>query len=163
VAAVGSEGLAEIAIRLPSRAIRERKLITAVHAVAALSRIASARPARRDRITRASLRVEHLAFETPACHNILMGHVKPGELPEQAAMREVREEAGIVATARGFVGRVHSVRSSRRVEVSYFVLDFLGDASPDDDRETPWCTPAQARRLLSDDELRVVLDRTLAR
>ena len=90
------------------------------------------------------------------------GHVEPGESGEQAATREVREEAGVVAVVRGFLGRERYTRGLQRVEVSYYVLDCLGDAPADEDRETRWCTPAQARRLLSFEELRVLLDRAYA-
>jgi 8-oxo-dGTP pyrophosphatase MutT (NUDIX family) len=51
------------------------------------------------------------------------GHVEPGESRAQAATREVREEAGVVATVRGFVGRERYMRGPRPVEVSYYVLD----------------------------------------
>jgi 8-oxo-dGTP pyrophosphatase MutT (NUDIX family) len=89
------------------------------------------------------------------------GHVEHGESCEQAAAREVREEAGVVATVRGLVGRERHLRGPQRVEVSYYVLDCLGDAPADEDRETRWCTPAEARRLLSFEELKVLLDRAL--
>jgi diadenosine hexaphosphate hydrolase (ATP-forming) len=90
------------------------------------------------------------------------GHVEPGESCEQAATREVREEAGVVATVRGFLGRERYTRGLQRVEVSYYVLDCLGDAPADEDREARWCTPAEARRLLSFEELKVLLDRALS-
>ncbi len=32
------------------------------------------------------------------------GHIEPGELPEQAAMREIREEAGIVVALAAPIG-----------------------------------------------------------
>jgi len=73
-------------------------------------------------------------------------------------MREARnlvlQAGGIVLRRQACRSRVLVVRSSDerhwlfpkgRVEVLYFVLDWLGDAPADEDRETRWCTPAEGR------------------
>jgi 8-oxo-dGTP pyrophosphatase MutT (NUDIX family) len=87
------------------------------------------------------------------------GHVERGETPEEAAVREVREEAGVVAEVRAFIGRERFLRGGCTVEVSYYLLDYQGDAPCDEDREARWCTPGQARRLVSFDGLKNMLDR----
>jgi 8-oxo-dGTP pyrophosphatase MutT (NUDIX family) len=89
------------------------------------------------------------------------GHVEPGETRCETAAREAREEAGVVADHGRFVGRASYERGRRVVEISYYRLDYLGDAPADESRDTRWCTPAQARRLLSFPELVSFLDRAL--
>jgi 8-oxo-dGTP pyrophosphatase MutT (NUDIX family) len=89
------------------------------------------------------------------------GHVEAGETPREAAAREAREEAGVVGQAGRFVGRHRYERGRRLVEVSYYRLDYLGDAPADEDRDTRWCTPAEARRILSFPELVSFMDRAL--
>ena len=51
------------------------KMITANHAISALSRIAEAKPAFRRRITSALLKVEHYTYDTEECRNIALGKV----------------------------------------------------------------------------------------
>lgn len=55
------------------RMLRNGKLITANHAVAALGRIANARPELRHAITGELLKVERYTFETSECRNIVIG------------------------------------------------------------------------------------------
>lgn len=50
-------------------------LITANHAISALSDMALAHPQYRQEITSELLRVEHCTFETEECHNIALGKV----------------------------------------------------------------------------------------
>jgi 8-oxo-dGTP pyrophosphatase MutT (NUDIX family) len=89
------------------------------------------------------------------------GHVERGETHEEAAVREVREEAGVVADGGPPLGRVRYLRGTHPVEVSYFLLEYRGDADSDEDREIRWCTPSQAERLLSFPDLQRVLERAL--
>ena len=53
------------------------------------------------------------------------GHIEPGETPLEAALREVEEEGGVVATcpdeSRTFVTRYHNNRGELR-EITYFAL-----------------------------------------
>jgi 8-oxo-dGTP pyrophosphatase MutT (NUDIX family) len=89
------------------------------------------------------------------------GHVEAGESSLDAAAREAIEEAGVVGTAGYFVGRSLYESGGRRVEVCYYLMDYAGDAPADEDRDTRWCTPAEAKRLLSFPELQRLLDRAL--
>lgn len=51
------------------------------------------------------------------------GKIEPGESPEDAAVREVLEEAGLTVTARQILGeRVHPVTRSR---ISYVACDMI--------------------------------------
>jgi len=91
------------------------------------------------------------------------GHVEAGETAKQAAVREIREEAGVDGRARRFVGRERYTHGRREVEVSYFLVEYENDAEASEDRDVRWCTPAAARRILSFDGLKLILDRALVR
>lgn len=58
-----------------------------------------------------------------------------------------------------FVCRRRFVQGARRVEVLYYLLDYRKDVKASEDRDTRWCTRAEARRLLSFEQLTRVLDR----
>ena len=67
------------------------------------------------------------------------GHPDGDESPEDAALREVREEAGIAATVRGSLGDVRYVyqRSGRRIAkvVRFFLMEYAGGSTDDHDHE----------------------------
>jgi 8-oxo-dGTP pyrophosphatase MutT (NUDIX family) len=87
------------------------------------------------------------------------GHVESGESPEEAAVREVQEEAGIDADVVAPLGRERYQRGNFDVHVTYFLLRFRAAAASTEDREIRWCTYADARRRLSFEELRGVLSK----
>lgn len=67
------------------------------------------------------------------------GHIEPGETPEQAALREVREETGLYARAGEKLGDVKYwyARSEGRVfkVVSFFLLTYRSGSVRDHDAE----------------------------
>jgi len=84
------------------------------------------------------------------------GHVDPGETPEQAARREVREEAGVDADLVGSLGEVRYwyQRNGRRIPklVTFFLFDYRGGDVADHDAEVEearWMPLEQAARELS--------------
>ena len=84
------------------------------------------------------------------------GHVDPGETPEQAARREVREEAGIEAALVAELGEVRYwyQRDGRRIPklVTFFLFDYVGGDVADHDHEVEearWILLAQAARELT--------------
>jgi 8-oxo-dGTP pyrophosphatase MutT (NUDIX family) len=85
-------------------------------------------------------------------------HVERGESLGHAAARETREEAGIVAVERAFVGRARFTQAGRRVDVYYYLLEHHGEVAASEGRDIHWCTRGEARRLLSFEELKAVLD-----
>jgi 8-oxo-dGTP pyrophosphatase MutT (NUDIX family) len=67
------------------------------------------------------------------------GHVDPGETPEQAAEREVREEAGVVARLVTELGEVRYwyQRAGRKIPklVTFFLFDYVSGDVADHDHE----------------------------
>ena len=77
----------------------------------------------------AGLEVVLISVGNPPRWQLPKGLVDPGETPEVAALREVREEAGIVATSGGLVDRVEywyqAKRGNERIRYHKFVNFFL--------------------------------------
>jgi 8-oxo-dGTP pyrophosphatase MutT (NUDIX family) len=87
------------------------------------------------------------------------GHIEAKESAEAAAVREVREEAGVVARVRAALGSVLvTVRGTER-RIEFFLMDYARDASAQDDRGVEWCTYDVAWERLVFKESREILDR----
>jgi 8-oxo-dGTP pyrophosphatase MutT (NUDIX family) len=89
------------------------------------------------------------------------GRVEDGERPSTAALREVREEAGVSGKLRGRAGIAEYNTRGGRTRVEYFLFEYTRPTRKggDDKREIRWCavedaimllTYASARRVLLD-------------
>jgi 8-oxo-dGTP pyrophosphatase MutT (NUDIX family) len=68
------------------------------------------------------------------------GHIEKGESPEQAALRETREEAGISAKLIGPAGILEYGFLGAKARVEYFLVLFTREAGPPEDgRQRMWC------------------------
>ncbi len=88
------------------------------------------------------------------------GMLDPGETSEQAAVREVREEAGITATLIApigqteyrFVGNYDGERKRFHKRVEWFLMEYVSGDVADHDHEVVearWVTPLGAEKLLT--------------
>ena len=84
------------------------------------------------------------------------GHPENGETPADAALREVREEAGVEATVREKLGDVRYwyQRDGRRIAktVAFFLLDYVSGEPADHDHEVEharWIALEEAALSLS--------------
>jgi 8-oxo-dGTP pyrophosphatase MutT (NUDIX family) len=92
------------------------------------------------------------------------GGANPSESPEDTALREVREETGVVATARGELGEVDYTyrRGGRTIHktVRFFLCDYVSGSTDDHDHEVDearWMPIDEAlRRLTFPGERRMV-------
>jgi 8-oxo-dGTP diphosphatase len=76
------------------------------------------------------------------------GRPEPGEQPEQAALREVREETGVAGQIEGLVPGEFKGGTGTTV---YFVMSVHDDTGKFDASETTqvvWATPTEARSLI---------------
>ena len=96
------------------------------------------------------------------------GKVDPGETLEQAALREVREEVGLVARIAAPLGDVSYTFFERRVgrqvakRVHYYLMALVtGEAHAADGEmvAVEWCAPAEAERRMSFDAERQIVGR----
>lgn len=97
------------------------------------------------------------------------GHVDAGETPLQAAIREVREEAGVVVEHLADLGEVRYwyTRKGQRIAkaVQFFLFDYLeGDIADHDEevQEARWMPLGQAQQELSYPGEREMISRAIA-
>ena len=86
------------------------------------------------------------------------GHIDPGEAPEEAAHREAREEAGVDGEVLAPLGDSSFSAGAERVHVRYFLVHYRRKVPAAEARGLRWCTYDEARRLLTFDDARAVLD-----
>ena len=97
------------------------------------------------------------ARNNPAHWVFPKGHIEPGEDPETAARREVREEARVDGRIVMHVGTTAFAMSGETVRVSYYLMRFRRFVSSTEDRETCWCGFADALQRLSFEDAREML------
>ena len=85
------------------------------------------------------------------------GHIERGESPRKAALRELREVAGVVGKII-HIGPVQSyAKKDEEITVQYYVVQFGKTVKPDEDRTLRWETQKKAQELLSFDEAKQAL------
>ena len=78
------------------------------------------------------------------------GHIEKGETPEVAALREVKEEAGVVGKLIGPAGILEYRFLGIKARVEYFVAELMREAGPPEDgRQREWCKFDEALDRLS--------------
>lgn len=73
------------------------------------------------------------------------GHIEKGESPAQAALRETREEAGVLGKVVGPAGVLEYGFLGAKARVEYFVVQFTKDVGPPEDgRQRAWYSLEEA-------------------
>lgn len=76
------------------------------------------------------------------------GHIEPGEAPEQAAVREVMEEAGVHATIRLLLGCLDFAIGRPQVRVAFYLMDLKDELAPGEGRKRIWMKLDQVLRAI---------------
>ncbi len=87
------------------------------------------------------------------------GHIDPGETAEEAAVREVREEAGVVGEIVSELGVDSYSLPNENVRALYFLMRFAGEVPADEDRALRWLDLDEARRTLSFERSRALVQK----
>lgn len=95
--------------------VKEGKLITANHAISALSAIASAKPRFKQKVAGAFLKAEQYNYETTECKNIVLGKVIEAIRPIAADVTSKNEIMGFVKR------QTRNARNSTRKKAQQFL------------------------------------------
>lgn len=87
------------------------------------------------------------------------GHIEPGETVEQAAIREVEEEAGVIATVGEPIGTLEFRNARGVVRAQFFVMAFVSEDKPREGRRRGWFTAEEARQALGYEDSRMLVAR----
>ena len=86
------------------------------------------------------------------------GHIEAGESAAFAALRESREEAGVLGLVIAPAGApLDFMSGSEHVLVDYFVIEATGEATPTDVRRRQWFSAADAVTAVTHEDARTLL------
>jgi 8-oxo-dGTP pyrophosphatase MutT (NUDIX family) len=86
------------------------------------------------------------------------GHIDEGESPEQTALRETHEEAGVTSELIGRVGPTLEFQSGLEwVAVDYFLTRWISEDASPEGRQKLWVPPAEAMERLSFESAREIV------
>jgi len=87
------------------------------------------------------------------------GHIETGETPEMAAVREVREESGVVARVLARVADdIRFVAAGETVTVWFYLMAYQQDGQSSEDRDIAWVVLAEALRRIRFPETRKAVE-----
>lgn len=86
------------------------------------------------------------------------GHIDGAEDPEDAAIRELREEAGVEGEFVGRIGAASYQHRGEEIEVTFFLIRAVAQGENAEGRTCRWLPYREARALLSFENVRAVLD-----
>ncbi len=90
------------------------------------------------------------------------GHVEPDETPEQTAVREVEEEAGVEAKVVRLLDDVVVNVGGDQQRIRFYLMALVKDGAPGEGRRSRWMTARVARARLSFQPARVLLAKAVA-
>ena len=92
------------------------------------------------------------------------GHIEDGETAAEAAVREAREEAGVVGRALRSVGNLEYDLGDQSIDVEYFLVTLEKDKDDGEEgRKRKWCTREEALERIEYDETRALIKKAWSR
>jgi 8-oxo-dGTP pyrophosphatase MutT (NUDIX family) len=85
------------------------------------------------------------------------GHIEPGESPEDCALRELREEAGIDGKVVGDLGEIAFDAGREAVRAKYFLVKFIAEGERTERRAITWLPYSEALATAAYDEAKQML------
>jgi len=101
------------------------------------------------------------AKKTPQDWIFPKGHIESGESAEDAARRELKEEAGVIGKPVALIGSLEFESGEETVDVAYYLFEFSADVPRIEDREIRWCEYDEALSLLSHRDAAALLEKAL--
>lgn len=89
------------------------------------------------------------------------GHIERGETPRKAALRELREEAGVVGKIVQMGLKQSYAMKNENVVVQYYIVQFTKITKADEDRALRWETQKKALEILSFEQAKQALRESL--
>ena len=89
------------------------------------------------------------------------GHIEPNETPENAALRELREEAGITGEIVAELTEQHFKVLDEIIYVQYFLIRKLGSIEEKENRSIQWLDEKTAMSVLTFEEAKAVLKKAI--
>jgi len=88
------------------------------------------------------------ARTAPNCRVLPQGHVDPGEGPEEAAVRETREEAGFEIQIERKLGFFFHERNGEIYQTDLFLASSVREVEADEKRVVEWLTAEQVQQIM---------------
>ncbi len=85
------------------------------------------------------------------------GHIEHGESPDQAAVREVFEEAGVTARVVEFLTTARQVVRGKPQRIEFFLMERMAEEPAREGRRLAWLPPGEAVDRVTFAETRDVL------
>lgn len=89
------------------------------------------------------------ARQDPSHWVIPKGHLEPGETPEETAIREICEEAGVMAEIVAPLGVLNFPFQGKNVKTMVYLLAYRKEVPPSEARECYWGTFEAALKMLT--------------
>ena len=85
------------------------------------------------------------------------GHIEAGESPEQTALREIREEAGVEAILLKRIGTTEFEHGGKQIVTVFFILKYEKTSKSMEKRDVIWCDYRETLQRLSFEDQRELL------
>lgn len=85
------------------------------------------------------------------------GHIEPGEGPEAAAVREIREETGVRAKIISTLGTLNFTYRDKQIDTILYLLEYQGETLPLEEREFHWGPYEEILNMLTFRDTREIL------